>query len=130
MGGMAHAVEMGYVQREVARQAYLYEKALQEGKIHKVGVNIYREEEGEEEIKLHAYNPAAAEVQIASLNEVRKTRDKRKVATTLRDLERVARKGENVMPYVLEAVKAYATLGEMTRVFKEVYGEFMEPSMF
>jgi len=130
MGGMAHAVEMGYVQREVARQAYLYEKALQEGKIHKVGVNIYREEEGEEEIELHAYNPAAAEVQIASLNEVRKTRDKRKVATTLRDLERVARKGENVMPYVLEAVKAYATLGEMTRVFKEVYGEFREPSMF
>ncbi len=130
MGGMAHAVEMGYVQREVARQAYLYEKALQEGTIHKVGVNIYREEEGEEEINLHEYNPAAAEAQIASLNEIRKTRDKRKVASTLRDLERAARKGENVMPYVLEAVKAYTTLGEMTRVFKEVYGEFREPSMF
>ncbi len=130
MGGMAHAVEMGYIQKEVAKQAYIYEKALQEGRINKVGVNIYEEEEAEEEVQLHEYNPAAAETQIDSLNEVRRRRDKRKVARSLRDLERAAKKGENVMPFLLESVKAYATLGEMTRVLKEVYGEFKEPSIF
>ena len=130
MGGMAHAVEMGYIQREVAKQAYLYERALQEGKVHKVGVNIYPEEEAEEEVQLHEYNPAAAEVQIKSLDEVRRTRDQGKVARSLRDLEKAAKRGENVMPSLLESVKAYATLGEMTRVFKEVYGEFKEPSIF
>lgn len=130
MGGMAHAVEMGYIQREVAKQAYLYERALQEGKVHKVGVNIYPEEEAEEEVQLHEYNPAAAGAQIKSLDEVRRTRDQGKVARSLRDLEKAAKRGENVMPYLLESVKAYATLGEMTRIFKEVYGEFKEPSIF
>jgi methylmalonyl-CoA mutase N-terminal domain/subunit len=130
IGGMAHAVETGYVQREVAKQAYLYEKALQEGKVHKVGVNIYGEGEGEEEVQLHEYNPAAAEAQIKSLNEVRRTRDKKRVTQTLKDLERAAKREENVMPYLLESVKAYATLGEMTRVFKEAYGEFKEPTIF
>jgi methylmalonyl-CoA mutase N-terminal domain/subunit len=130
IGGMAHAVETGYIQREVARQAYLYEKALQEGRVHKVGVNIYREDEEEEEVQLHEYNPAAAEAQIKSLNEVRRTRDNRKVAQTLKDLEEAARRKENVMPFLLESIRAYATVGEMTRVFKEVYGEFKEPSIF
>lgn len=127
---MAHAVKMGYIQREVAKQAYLYEKALQEGRVHKVGVNIYKEEEDEEEVQLHEYNPAAAEAQINSLNEVRRTRDQGKVARSLKELEKAAKKRQNVMPYLLESVKAYATLGEMTRVFKEVYGEFKEPSIF
>jgi methylmalonyl-CoA mutase N-terminal domain/subunit len=130
IGGMAHAVETGYIQREVARQAYLYEKGLQEEKVHKVGVNIYREDEEEEEVQLHEYNPAAAEAQINSLKEVRRTRDNRRVAQTLRDLEGAARRKENIMPFLLESVKAYATLGEMTRVFKEIYGEFKEPSIF
>ena len=130
MGGMAHAVEMGYIQREVAKQAYLYERALQEGKVHKVGVNIYPEEEAEGEVQLHEYNPAAAGAQIKSLEEVRRTRDQGKVARSLRDLEKAAKRRENVMPYLLESVKAYATLGEMTRIFKEVYGEFKEPSIF
>jgi methylmalonyl-CoA mutase N-terminal domain/subunit len=130
VGGMAHAVETGYIQREVARQAYLYEKALQEGKVHKVGVNIYREEEEEEEVQLHEYNPTAAQAQIKSLKEVRRTRDHRKVAQTLKDLETAARRKDNIMPFLLAAVKAYATVGEMTRVFKEVYGEFKEPSIF
>jgi methylmalonyl-CoA mutase N-terminal domain/subunit len=130
VGGMAHAVETGYIQREVARQAYLYEKALQEGKVNKVGVNIYREEEEEEEVQLHEYNPTAAQAQIKSLKEVRRTRNQRKVAKTLKDLETAARRKENIMPFLLASVKAYATVGEMTRVFKEVYGEFKEPSIF
>jgi methylmalonyl-CoA mutase N-terminal domain/subunit len=93
-------------------------------------VNIYREEEAEGEVELHEYNLATAEAQVSSLDEVRRTRDQGKVARSLRDLEKAAKRGENVMPYLLESVKAYATLGEMTRIFKEVYGEFKEPSIF
>ena len=130
LGGMAYAVETGYVQREIARQAYLQEKALQEGKIIKVGVNKYVVEEEEPNIQLHEYNPQVADEQIARLKEVKRERDSRAVIQTLRDLEAAARAKKNVMPYLVEAVKAYATVGEMTAVLKEVYGEFKEPSIF
>lgn len=130
LGGMAYAVETGYVQREVAGQAYLQEKALQESRIVKVGVNKYVIEEEEPNIELHEYNPRVADEQIARLNEVKRERDSRAVTQALKDLEAAARAKRNVMPYLVEAVKAYATVGEMTAVFKEVYGEFKEPSIF
>lgn len=130
IGGMAYAVETGYVQREVAKQAYIQEKMIQEGKLVKVGVNKYRVEEEEGEVKLHEYDPKAQEEQIQRLKEVKREREESRVKSTLIDLERAAKKDENVMPYLVECVKAYCTMGEMTRVFKEVYGEFNEPSIF
>jgi methylmalonyl-CoA mutase N-terminal domain/subunit len=130
IGGMAHAVEFGYVQREVAQQAYLYEKALQEGEIRKVGVNIYRDEEAVPEVELHDYNAEAATSQIKALQEVKHQRDNRQVAATLKALEQAAREKKNVMPYLVDAVRAYATVGEMTQVFKSVYGTFKEPDIF
>lgn len=129
MGGMIKAVETGYVQREVARQAYEFEKGVQKGELIKVGVNRYTEGE-EMEVELHEYRPESAEEQIARLREVKRERDGRKVAQTLKDLEGAARQKRNVMPYLLECCKAYATVGEMTKVFKEVYGEFKEPAIF
>ncbi|RLA80316.1 MAG: methylmalonyl-CoA mutase [Deltaproteobacteria bacterium] len=133
LGGMKQAVASGYVQRKVARQAYEWQKGLEEGEYVKVGVNKYTDpgplgEEGE--VELHEYDPRTAEEQIKALNEVRRARNNREVAQKLRDLEAAAREGKNVMPYLLEAVKAYATVGEMTKVFKEVFGEFKEPSIF
>ncbi len=133
LGGMKQAVASGYVQRKVARQAYEWQKGLEEGEYIKVGVNKYTDpgplgEEGE--VELHEYDPRTAEEQIKALNEVRRARNNREVAQKLRDLEAAAREGKNVMPYLLEAVKAYATVGEMTKVFKEVFGEFKEPSIF
>jgi len=130
MGGMARAVETGHVQREVARQAYQQEKAIQEGRIIKVGVNKYVVEESEPNVELHGYDPGVAARQVARLREVKAERENKRVARALKDLETAARTQKNVMPVLLEAVKAYATLGEMTRVFKEVYGEFQEPSIF
>ena len=129
MGGMIKAVETGYVQREVARQAYEFEKGVQKGELIKVGVNRYTEGE-EMEVELHEYRPESAEEQIARLQEVKRERDGRKVAQTLKDLEGAARQKRNVMPYLLECCKAYATVGEMTKVFREVYGEFKEPAIF
>lgn len=129
MGGMIKAVETGYVQKEVARQAYEFEKGVQKGELIKVGVNKYTEGE-EMEVDLHEYRQESAEEQIQRLREVKRERDNRKVGQLLKDLEKAARDEKNVMPYLLDCCKAYATVGEMAKVFKEVYGEFKEPSIF
>jgi methylmalonyl-CoA mutase N-terminal domain/subunit len=123
-------VETGYVQREVARQAYQQEKAIQDGRIIKVGVNKYVIEEEEPAIELHEYRPEVAEEQVARLQEVKRRRDGREVLRTLKELAAAARGKKNVMPYLVEAVKAYATVGEVTAVFRDIYGEFKEPSIF
>jgi methylmalonyl-CoA mutase N-terminal domain/subunit len=129
LGGMIKAVETGYVQREVAKQAYEFERGVQKGELIKVGVNKYTEGE-EMEVELHEYRQESAEEQIKRLQEVKRERDNRRVVQLLKELERAAREERNVMPYLLESCKAYATVGEMTKVFKEVYGEFKEPSIF
>jgi methylmalonyl-CoA mutase N-terminal domain/subunit len=129
MGGMIKAVETGYVQKEVARQAYEFERGVQKAELIKVGVNKYTEGE-EMEVELHEYRLGSAEEQIRRLKEVKRERDNRTVTQLLKDLENAVRAERNVMPYLLECCKAYATLGEMTNVFKEVYGEFKEPSIF
>ena len=129
VGGMIKAVETGYVQKEVAKQAYEFDKGVQKGELIKVGVNKYKEGE-EMEVDLHEYRWESAEEQIQRLKDVKRERDNRKVAQLLKDLEKTARDEKNVMPNLLECCKAYATVGEMTQVFKEVYGEFKEPSIF
>jgi methylmalonyl-CoA mutase N-terminal domain/subunit len=129
LGGMVKAVSSGYVQREVARQAYEFERGVQSGELLKVGVNIYADGE-EEEVELHEYRWESAEEQIRSLREVKKTRNKREVSHSLKELEKAARKKENVMPSLLRCCKAYATVGEMAGVFRDVFGGFEEPSIF
>lgn len=132
MGGIVKAVSEGAIQREVAQQAYLYEKGLQEGSIVKVGVNKYRMEEQAEEraVALHPYRPEVADEQMARLARVKSERNGEAVSQALDALRRAAQDGENVMPYVLDAVRAYATLGEMTGIFRQVFGEFKEPVAF
>jgi methylmalonyl-CoA mutase N-terminal domain/subunit len=128
MGGIVTAISNGYIQREVARQAYMYEKRIQSGELIKVGVNKYRiEEEEERKIEFHEYDPARAEAQIKRLNEVRAKRDNAEVNRRLDVLRKVAESSENIMPYVIDTVRAYATVGEITNVLKEVFGEFKEP---
>ena len=129
IGGMIKAVETGYVQKEVARQAYEFEKGVQKGELIKVGVNKYTEGE-EMEVELHEYRQESVQEQLQRLRDVKRERDNRKVTQTLNDLGKAAREEKNVMPYLLECCNAYATVGEMTKVFKEAYGEFKEPSIF
>jgi methylmalonyl-CoA mutase N-terminal domain/subunit len=129
LGGMVQAVSSGYVQREVARQAYEFEKRLQEGTITKVGVNKYTEG-ADMEVELHEYNEASAQHQIERLRNLKKTRDNTAVKATLKALERAARTEKNVMPYLVDCCKAYGTVGEMANVFRDVFGEHVEPSIF
>jgi len=129
IGGMVKAVASGYVQREVSRQAYEYEKKLQEGKVIKVGVNKYTEG-ADMEVELHGYNESWAQEQIARLKELKRTRDGKAVKDTLKALEKAALEKKNVMPYLVACCKAYATVGEMANLFRQVFGEHKEPSIF
>ncbi|MCP3954932.1 MAG: methylmalonyl-CoA mutase [Desulfobacterales bacterium] len=129
MGGMIQAVASGAIQRAVATQAFEFEKALQNREAVKVGVNKYTEGE-HPEVEMHAYNEAWFDAQVASLKEVRRTRDSRDVARKLKQLEQSAKDGRNVMPDLVECCLAYATVGEMTGVFRDVFGEWQEPSLF
>ena len=131
IGGMVQAVAAGYIQRKVARQAYEYEKGIQKGEYIKVGVNKYTEGvEEDTDVELHEYNEEWADKQIAGLKELRRSRDNREVSRTLKDLEKATRGGKNVMPFLVDCCRAYATVGEMAGVFREVFGEWQEPSIF
>ena len=129
VGGMVEAVSSGYVQSEVARQAYEYEKKLQKGEVTKVGVSKYTEGV-DMEVELHEYNEEWARLQIDRLRELRKGRDNKAVKESLKALEKAAGEKRNVMPYLVDCSKCYTTVGEMANVFRDVFGEYVEPSIF
>jgi methylmalonyl-CoA mutase N-terminal domain/subunit len=128
-GGIVKAVSEGFIQRLVARQAYEVEKGLEAGELLKVGVNIYKEGESMD-VELHEYNWDSAAGQIESLRAVRRERSEKDVARTLKELESATLDGKNVMPYLVSCCKAYASVGEMAGIFRQIFGEFNEPSLF
>jgi methylmalonyl-CoA mutase N-terminal domain/subunit len=133
MGGAVAAIESGYMQREVAKSAYERQKRLEEGRELIVGVNCYL---GENELEVqttrlvpHPYDPhrrdEAERLQVAHLKEVKERRDNKEVARLCHELKIAAGKEEvNLMPPILECVKAYVTLQEMCNVLREVFGEY------
>jgi methylmalonyl-CoA mutase N-terminal domain/subunit len=131
VGGMVTAVSKGFIQRKVARQAYEYEKGLQEGEYIKVGFNKYTDDgQDQPDVDLHQYNEAWAEEQVERLKILRRERDKGAVKTALDALEQAARQKKNVMPPLVECCRIYATVGEMAGVFRNVFGEWQEPQLF
>jgi methylmalonyl-CoA mutase N-terminal domain/subunit len=129
-GGILKAVRDGTVQREVAARALAYERGLQDGTIPKVGVNRHRMDEETRQVELHPYRPEQAQASVRRTAEVVAGRDARAAAAVLERLRDVAREGTNVMPAMMDAVRSYATLGEITQALKSVFGEFREPSLF
>ncbi len=130
LGGMLRAVEAGFPQREIAEAAFRYQQELDTGQRIVVGVNDYVADEPLA-IPLLAMDPQGYERQIARLRRVRAERDNAAVVASLARLADVARDGKaNLMHPILEAVNAYATLGEITGVFREVFGEYQEPVFF
>jgi methylmalonyl-CoA mutase N-terminal domain/subunit len=128
-GGAVKAIEDGLIQRICARGAYERQKQIDSGEKVWVGANKYVSEGQEWDVKLHEYDPTIRDRQIQKLNQVRKERDHAKVEKCLKDLKEAAEVGINIVPYTLEAVKAYATIGEMTGVLRKVFGEFKEPAI-
>ncbi len=129
LGGMVKAVSSGYIQKEVSRQAYEFEKGVQKGELIKIGINKYTGGE-EGEVELHEYTDESAIEQIKSLKELKRARNNKEVTRTLKALDKAARDKVNVMPYLVDCCKAYATIGEMTGVFRDIFGKFVEPSIF
>jgi methylmalonyl-CoA mutase N-terminal domain/subunit len=129
MGGIVEAVKSGAIQAEVARQAYLFEQRLVSGEVPKVAVNCHvgdRPAEADREVELYAFDPAVVAAQAARLAKIRRERDDRAARAALRRLSDEARGGGNLMHPIMETVKAYATLGEIARAMKDVFGEHKE----
>ncbi|MHC4223187.1 MAG: acyl-CoA mutase large subunit family protein [Planctomycetota bacterium] len=129
-GGIVRSVAEGLVQAAVNRQAYEQERRIQKGEIKKVGVNCFKEEEQERAVEFHPYREGEATRQIERLNRIRSERDSSQVAALLERVGAAATAGENVMPSIMDAVEAYATVGEVCGVLKEVYGTYREPVRF
>jgi methylmalonyl-CoA mutase N-terminal domain/subunit len=123
MGGAVRAIEQGYMQEEIHRAAYETQKAIEKGEHIVVGVNAFRVED-EREPKRHRVDPALAEKQIARLQAVRAGRDGERVRQTLAALKRAAEGSDNLMPPILDCVKAYCTIGEICGVLRGVFGEY------
>jgi len=126
MGGVASAIEKGFFQKEIADSAYKYQKEIERKQRTLVGVNDYTVERDWIPCKLLRVHPTVEEEQISKLQKMKKERDNKKVNEALDKLHNDADKERNLMPAIIEAVKAYATLGEITEVLRNVFGEYCE----
>jgi methylmalonyl-CoA mutase N-terminal domain/subunit len=129
-GGIVQAISDGQVQAHVSRRAYEREKKIRSGEIRKVGVNCYRIDEEEPDVELHPHRPEEAERARRRLSELRAERDGARVRSSLDAVRAAAASGDNVMPSLMEAVTAYATVGEIMGAFRDEFGAFPEPVRF
>ena len=129
MGGAVTAIEKGYMQREIVESAYKHQKEIESKKRIIVGVNEFQIEE-DIPIKILRVDPAVEKLQKEKLEQIKQRRDNAKVRSVLNELRTAAEKNQNLMPYIICAVKAYATLQEICDVLREVYGEYKAPSIF
>jgi len=125
MGGMLKAIEAGFVQQEVQKSAYEYQRAVDGGEQVVVGVNRFQAEEGKPILTLRI-DPAIERSQVARLVALRARRDAAKSNATVREIERRAASGENLMPAILAAVEAYVTVGEISDALRRTFGEYEE----
>jgi len=128
LGGVIPAIERGFFQREIAEAAYRYQMEIDSHQRVVVGINELTEDEPIQ-IRLLEMDPEGYERQVARLERVRCERDNEWVSVTLDALRQAAKATENTMPYILDCVRAYATLGEIMGVFREVFGEYREPTI-
>ncbi len=129
MGGIFRAIETGYPQKEIADAAYKYQRELDTGLKTIVGVNKYNTE-GEVTIPTLKIEEMVETGQIEKLRELKRKRNNKAVRERLSDIVTAARSGENLMPSIINAVREYATLGEICDIFREVYGVYRDPGYF
>jgi methylmalonyl-CoA mutase N-terminal domain/subunit len=123
MGGMLKAIESGFPQKEIERSSYEYQKRVESGEIQVLGVNKYREDE---RVEIQKIDPKEREKVINRLEQYRKERDKEEVQKSLSKVTYAAEKeDENLFPYVLQAIRNGATVGEISSKLREVWGEWV-----
>jgi len=127
-GGMVEAVEAGFPQREIQESAYQYQKAVERNEQTIVGVNKYQMDDEFSKIEILQIDENVREHQLERLSQTKSKRDNGAVANTLDKLKRAAQANENTMPATIEAVKAYATVEEISVALRDVYGVYEEPA--
>jgi methylmalonyl-CoA mutase N-terminal domain/subunit len=128
LGGVLPAIEQGFYQSEISSAAYLYQRETDDNERVIVGVNGYVDEDEDLRIPILQMDPEGYDRQVNRLKQLRAERDNERVEQTLNALRNAAEGNDNTMPYILDAVRAYATLGEITDLFREVFGEYREPT--
>jgi methylmalonyl-CoA mutase N-terminal domain/subunit len=131
MGGMLKAIDSGFISREIQESSIRYQKAVDSGEKIIVGLNKFQEQEAGQEaaaMDLFQVDPAVEGRQKAALAAVRGKRNADEVSAALAELAAVIQRNENVMPVVIRAVKAYATVGEITAVMRSAWGEYRSPA--
>lgn len=129
LGGVLPAIEKGFYQREIANASYKYQKEIDEKKRVVVGVNEYQLDEPID-IPILKMDEKGEERQINRLNKLRKDRNKQKYERNLERLRKAAEGDENLMPFILDCVHSYATLGKTCQVLRDVFGEYEEPAIY
>lgn len=129
LGGAVACIEKGIFQKELAETAYRYQKNIESGKEILVGVNKYKVEE-DLDTPVFEVNEESEKRQIEKLKELKAERNEDRVKETLKQIKEVEERGENVIPAMIEAVKAYATLGEISDVLRDLYGIYQDPAEF
>ncbi|HLX40997.1 MAG TPA: methylmalonyl-CoA mutase family protein [Ktedonobacteraceae bacterium] len=129
LGGVLACILNGFFQREIAESAYRYQQEIDQHRRTIVGVNDYVIE-GDIRVPTLYIDQVGERAHLVRLARVRRERDQLAVKRSLENLRRVAEGTENTMPAIIEAVKAYATLGEIMDVFRAVFGDYMEPAVF
>lgn len=130
LGGVVSAIEQGFFQREIAEAAYRYQSEVDRKEKIIVGVNEYEEENERLEIPILAISPEVEVKQKMRLSELRQSRNSEAVDGAIASLQHAAMDGSNLMPHLLNAARAYATLGEMCNALKEHFGIYEEPAVF
>ena len=125
LGGMTSAIEQGYVQREIQREAYRTQKEIENNELIIVGLNKFTVKEDAPKNLLRV-DRRIQEEQIDRINKVKSRRDNREVEKTLVELKKACKGNDNLMPTIVSAVRAYATLGEICNVMRDVFGEYKE----
>jgi methylmalonyl-CoA mutase (EC 5.4.99.2) len=130
LGGAVRAVELGYPQREIAASAYEYQKKVDSGELPLIGVNMYRKDE-RTRMELHKVDPESRKRSIDRVKRVRENRDAEKWGRSLEELRRLANNDEvNIFPGILNAIRAKATVGEVSKVLREEWGEYKPEPIF
>ena len=128
--GMLRGIENGYFEQEIVDSSYQWEKRKSEGELMKVGVNCFTEGGDETEVDLFTANPETEERQKQRLQDVKSERNEEEVEARIDDLRDAVENDENIMPYLVEAAKVYATEGEMMGVLRDKYGTYEDPGVF
>jgi methylmalonyl-CoA mutase N-terminal domain/subunit len=129
MGGMPAAINKGYVQNEISNNAYLTQQKIESGEKKIIGVNSFQTE-GAIEIETFKYDDSVADKKLEDLFKLKKERKNNLVKKRLNILRDTARTDENIMPSIIDAVKAYATIQEISDILREVFGEYQSSQVF